>query len=218
MKKNFSLFLAFVMLVCSVSAQDSPENNLSVSPTIEAAGSFNLALYNNSLKKSLNIQRSILYSGGILLGVDFKQPHGVFSLQTGVVISNNDFLYNYYGEKKFRSLFLNVPFVFGYAYRINDKFSVSASAGLVMKNLLKYDLSVTLNPPVEVQNRNIYGVYAALGFWYHASTYFVLRVEPFFEYFWKDYISASGSNIVANMSAPVIGIRFALKFNLVKMN
>lgn len=216
--KKLSLLLAFVVLAYSVSAQDSPEKKYTVSPTIEAAGSFNLALYNKSLKKSLNIQRRVLYSGGILLGVDFKQSHGVFLLQTGVVISNNDFLYNYYGEKKFHSLFLNVPVIFGYAYRINDKFSVSASAGLVMKNLLKYDLSVTMSPPVKVQNRNIYGVYAAVGFWYHASPHFVLRVEPFFEYFWKDYVSAVGSNIVENMSAPVIGIRFALKCNLLKMD
>lgn len=216
--RKFLFLLVFALLVSSVSAQDNPTKKLIVSPTIEAAGSFNLGLYNKSIRNSLQVQRSVLYSGGVLLGVDFQPSHGIFMLQVGVMVSNNDYTYNYNGDKKFSSLFLDVPIVFGYAYRINKNFSVSASAGVVIRNLLKYDLSVKFNPPIEMNEKTIEGIYGSVGFFYHATPHLILRIDPFFEYYWKQYSSSGRAEFAKSMSSPVIGLKFALKINLLKIN
>ena len=211
MKKTLLLLLCVVCLL-SVSAQEKKmQKEYAVSPTIEASGSFNFSIYNKNDVKAIGIQRKIMYSAGILLGCDFKLPHGVFKLQYGFNISNHDFNYGgCYHTLTFKSLALDMPTIFGYAYRINNNYSVSFSGGYVTKYIFKFS-----NGFQEGKDKlYAYGMHGAIGFCYHASPHFTLRVEPFFEYFWM-HPSYYGS--LDYMVPVIIGLRMALKFNILNL-
>jgi hypothetical protein len=210
--KKILLLLLCVVCVLSVSAQEKKmQREYAVSPTIEASGSFNFAIYHKNDVKAIGIQRKLLGSAGLLLGCDFQLPHGVLMLQYGFLISNNDFSYGGYSHKlTFKSLALDMPLVLGYALRLNKNYSLSFSGGYVTKTIFKYDNGLRNS------NDHLYafGLYSAIGFCYHASPHFALRVEPFFEYFWMmpDYHAQ-----LDYMAPAIIGLRMALKFNILKL-
>ena len=158
MKKILLLLLCVVCLL-SVSAQEKiMQKEYAVSPTIEASGSFNFAIYHKNDVNAYKIQRRMMYSAGILLGCDFQLPHGVFMLQYGFLISNNDFHYN--NRFVFKSLALDMPTIFGYAYRINNNYSLAFSGGYVTKYIFKFSNGLT-----EGKDKFFaYGIYGAIGF------------------------------------------------------
>lgn len=208
MKKTLLLLLC-VMCLFSVSAQEKKmQKEYAVSPTIEASGSFNFAIYHKNDIIDYGIQRKLLYSAGVLVGLDWKLPHGVLMFQYGFLISNNDF---HYGNRfTFKSLALDMPAILGYAYRINNNYSLAFSGGYVTKYIFKFSNGY------EQGKENIYafGIYGALGFCYHASPRFALRVEPFFEYFWMNRAYYSS---IDYMAPAIVGLRMALKFNILNL-
>lgn len=208
--KKILLLLFCVSCVFSVSAQKSTQREYAVSPTIEVAGSFNFAIYHKNVVTDYGIQRKVLYSAGGLLGFDWGLPHGTFLFQYGFLISNNDFNYNNSYGLVFKSLALDMPCVIGYAYRINDNYSVSFSGGYVTKYIFKFNDGHTQNK----DKLFAYGMYGAIGFCYHASPHFTLRVEPFFEYFW---MSQAHHDIYDCMAPAIIGLKMGLKYNILKM-
>lgn len=208
MKKTILLLLCVVCLL-SVSAQEKKmQKEYAVSPTIEASGSFNFGIYHKNDIIDYGIQRKLLYSAGVLVGFDWKLPHGVLMFQYGFLISNNDF--NYGNRLTFKSLALDMPTILGYAYRINNNYSLAFSGGYVTKYIFKF------NNGLEDGTDKIYsfGIYGALGFCYHASPRFVLRVEPFFEYFW---MSRAYYSSIDYMAPAIVGLRMALKFNILNL-
>lgn len=220
MRRTSFVFTALLLLFCltatwPVSAQDKgkgkEKKTYIASPTIEASGSFNFGIYNKNDVKAIGITRKLLGSAGLFLGCDFKMPHGILMLQYGFLISNNNFIYGDYGKRLvFNSLALDMPFVVGYALRLSNNYSLSFSGGYVTKNIFKYDLGfVEGHKPI-----NAFGLYGAIGFCYHASPNFALRVEPFFEYFWMtpDYYGQ-----LDYMAPAIIGLRMALKYNILRL-
>ena len=211
------LFLICIACLLSVSAQEKNKKEYVISPTIEASGSFNLAIYSKTNKAEMT--KKLLYSAGALFGIDCAQKHGTLLFQTGLLVSNNDYSYN---SVAFKSICLDVPFIIGYAYHINDTYSLSFSAGYIIKNLVKYDIGYgwtgqTWSEPIE--GRLIHGIYGAIGFAYRASPHFTLRIEPFFEYFFhgNNTQQFQGGFFAENMAAPIIGLRMGLKYNILKM-
>lgn len=212
------LFLACIVYALSVSAQDSIKKKPVVSPTIEASGSFNLAIYSKTNKTEMT--KKLLYSAGVLLGIDCAQKHGTLMFQTGLLVSNNDYTYDRW---TFKSICLDVPFIIGYAYHFNNTYSMSFSAGYIIKNLVKYDIGHSWTDDVfsePIEGRQIHGIYGAIGFGYRASPHFMLRIEPFFEYFFQgnNTHQFQGGFFAENMAVPIIGLRMALKYNILKMN
>ncbi len=209
MKKSL-LLLFCVSCLLSVSAQEKTQKEYAVSPTIEISGSFNIAIYNKNDVKVYGIQRRLMYSAGAILGFDWKLQHGIFMFQYGFLISNNDFFYGNRDGLTFTSLALDMPLIVGYAYRLNDKYSLSFSGGYVTKYIFKFSNGLIRNK----DKLYALGMYGAIGFCYHASPHFALRVEPFFEYFWMtpDYHGSYDY-----MAPAIIGLRMALKFNILKL-
>lgn len=216
MRKSLLLLLS-VLISLSVNAQEKSKK-LVVSPTIELGTGFNMAIYNKSFKQSWNLERSILCHGELLFGVDFKMAHGDIMLQTGIGINNHDFSYkSTFGDYTLKSLYLDVPTIIGYGIRVGKGVSIFFSGGVVVKNLIKYDFGYQSSPPVEVKKKTVSGLYGAFGIGYRASPNFTFRIEPFFEYFWHGYKSTVAFEAVEYLSAPIIGIRLALMFNVLKM-
>ena len=212
------LVLLCVVCILSVSAQEKKtQKEYAISPTIEATGSFNTALYNKEIKNSYDMQKKVLYTVGALFGFDYALPHGALMFQTGILVGNNDYVYGA-GRWMFKAISLDIPFIIGYAYRINSNYSISFSAGYVMKNLVKNTIAYNygLNDPFPKKLNH--GIYGAIGFAYQASPLLTLRVEPFFEYIFKRETTVQEFNLFAeNISAPIIGLRIALKFNILKL-
>lgn len=207
MKKILPLLFC-VTFVLSVSAQEKQQKEYTISPTIEASGSFNIGIYHKSDIKTYGIQRKLMYSAGVLLGIDFKLSNGVFMFQYGFLISNNDF---HYGNRfTFKSLALDMPTILGYAYRINNNYSLAFSGGYVTKYIFKFSNGYQQGK----DDFYAFGIYGAIGFCYHASPHFALRVEPFFEYFWmnRSYYSSLDYMVPA-----IVGLRMALKFDILKL-
>ena len=206
--KKILLLLFCIACTISVSAQEKQQKEYAISPTIEASGSFNFAIYHKNDVTAYGIQRKLMYSAGVLVGLDWKLPNGVLMFQYGFLISNNDF---HYGNRfTFKSLALDMPTILGYAYRINNNYSLAFSGGYVTKYIFKFSDGVHQS----TDEIFAYGIYGAIGFCYHASPRFALRVEPFFEYFWmhRSYYSAYDY-----MAPAIVGLRMALKFNILKL-
>ena len=207
MKKILLLLLYFACAI-SVSAQEKQQKEYAVSPTIEASGSFNFALYHKKDVTEYGIQRKLMYSAGVLVGLDWKLPHGVLMFQYGFLISNNDFHYD--NRFTFKSLALDMPAILGYAYRINNNYSLAFSGGYVTKYIFKFSDGYGLGK----DDIYAFGIYGAIGFCYHASPHFALRVEPFFEYFW---MNRSYNSYRDCMAPAIVGLRMALKFDILKL-
>ncbi len=216
MRQKSFVFTALLLLFClttiqPVSAQEKEKKTYFASPTIEASGSFNFAIYNKNDVKAIGITRKLLGSAGLFLGCDMKMPHGILMLQYGFLISNNNFIYgDNFQRLAFNSLALDMPLVVGYALRLSNSYSLSFSGGYVTKNIFKYDLGfIEGHKPIYA-----FGMYGAIGFCYHASPNFTLRVEPFFEYFWMtpDYYGQ-----LDYMAPAIVGLRMALKYNILKL-
>ena len=72
----------------------------------------------------------------------------------------------------------------------------------------------------DITNKTMHGITAAVGFSYVASPNFSFRVEPEFEYFWWKYRTFSSNEsynkLCDCLSSPMIGLRFTLKYNILK--
>lgn len=226
MKNVFKKFLLVSVAVCCILtgyAQDSPKDKTILSPTIEVTGGANFPLYRQSAKKNMNISGKLQYAIGLQVGLDIVRPHGIFAVHTGAIVNSHDFSTNYKApfstNLDFRSVFVNIPFVFSYHYRINPKFLISVSTGYIVKQLAHYKMSYSI-PGFDITNKTMHGITAAVGFSYIASPHFSLRVEPVFEYFWWKY-SKFPTNETYNklcncLSSPMLGLRFTLKCNILK--
>ena len=233
-KKNLLVLIAICCIVTSY-AQDKAIKKTFISPTIEVTGGANFPLYKQSIKQDLNINRKLQYAVGLQLGMDIAHKRSIFSFQTGAAIVNSHNFSttnsrNIYelpdnsfiiipSNFEFRSVFVNIPFIFSYHYRVKPKFIISVSAGYIVKQLAHYKISYSI-PGFDITNKTMHGISAAIGFSYVASPHFSLRVEPVFEYFWwkydknlpKDYMN----NFLYAISSPMLGLRFTLKYNILK--
>ena len=224
-KKTLLILIAFCCIATSY-AQDKAKKKTFISPTIEVTGGANFPLYKRSIKQDLNINRKLQYAVGLQVGMDIAHKNNIFSIQTGAAIvnshdfslSSNSFIV-IPSNFEFRSVFVNIPFIFGYHYRVNKKFMISASTGYIVKQLVQYKMSYNM-PGFDITNKTMHGISAAIGFSYVASPHFSLRVEPVFEYFWwkydknlpKDYMY----KFLDAISSPMLGLRFTLKYNILK--
>lgn len=226
MKNAFKKVILVSIAVCCIVtsyAQDSQKDKTILSPTIEVTGGTNLPLYRQSAKKDLNIGLKLQYAIGLQVGLDIVRPHGIFAVQTGAIVNSHDFSTNnrsaFSTNLDFRSVFVNIPFIFSYHYRVNDKFMINASVGYIVKQLAQYKMSYSI-PGFDITNKTMHGITAAVGFSYVASPHFSFRVEPVFEYFWWKYSTSSTNedyNKLCNcLSAPMFGLRFTLKYNILK--
>lgn len=224
-KKTLLILIAFCCIATSY-AQDKAKKKTFISPTIEVTGGANFPLYKRSIKQDLNINRKLQYAVGLQVGMDIAHKNNIFSIQTGAAIvnshdfslSSNSFIV-IPSNFEFCSVFVNIPFIFGYHYRVNKKFMISASTGYIVKQLVQYKMSYNM-PGFDITNKTMHGISAAIGFSYVASPHFSLRVEPVFEYFWwkydknlpKDYMY----KFLDAISSPMLGLRFTLKYNILK--
>lgn len=226
MKNAFKKVILVSIAVCCIVtsyAQDSLHKKTIVSPTIEVTGRANLPLYRQSAKKDLNIGMKLQYAIGLQVGLDIVRPHGIFAVQTGAIVNSHDFSTNnksaFSTNLDFRSVFVNIPFIFSYHYRVNPKFMISVSTGYIVKQLVHYKMSYSI-PGFDITNKTMHGITAAVGFSYIASPNFSFRVEPVFEYFWWKYDTFSSNesyNKLCNcLSSPMLGLRFTLKCNILK--
>ena len=221
-KKALLVSIAICCLVTSY-AQDSLHKKTILSPTIEVTGGANLPLYRQSAKKDLNIGMKLQYAIGLQVGLDIVRPHGIFAVQTGAIVNSHDFSTNnrsaFSTNLDFRSVFVNIPFIFSYHYRVTDKFMINASVGYIVKQLAQYKMSYSI-PGFDITNKTMHGITAAVGFSYVASPHFSLRVEPVFEYFWWKYDKNLSKEyqykLLDAISSPMIGLRFTLKYNILK--
>ena len=226
MKRPFKPILLILIAVCCIVtsyAQESQKDKTILSPTIEVTGGANLPLYRQSVKKDLNVGMKLQYAIGLQVGLDIVRPHGIFAFQTGAIVNSHDFSTNnrsaYSTNLDFRSVFVNIPFIFGYHYRVNDKFMINASVGYIVKQLAQYKMSYNI-PGFDITNKTMHGITAAVGFSYVASPNFSFRVEPVFEYFWWKYRTFSSNEsynkLCDCLSSPMLGLRFTLKCNILK--
>lgn len=222
-KKALLVSIAICCLVTSY-AQDKTQRETFISPTIEVTGGANLPLYKRSIKQDLDINMKLQYAVGLQVGMDIAHKSHIFALQTGAAIVNShDFSTNnasvYSRNLDFRSIFVNIPFIFSYYYRVNPKFMISVSTGYIVKQLANYKLSYNI-PGFDITNKTIHGITAAIGFSYVASPHFSLRAEPVFEYFWWKYDKNMSKDyqykFLDAISSPMIGLRFTLKCNILK--
>lgn len=237
MKNAFRKTLLVSIAVCCIVtsyAQDSLRNKPILSPTIEITGGPNFPLYKKSARQDLNINRKLQYAVGLQLGMDIAYKRNIFSIQMGAIVNSNDFSttnsYHLYEPSndfyiiipnncEYHFVFVNIPFTFGYHYRVNNKFMISVSTGYIIKQLAHYKMSYTI-PGFDIRNKTMHGISAAVGFSYVASPHFSLRIEPVFEYFWWKYpVNLSGEyrdKIFDCFSSSMIGLRFTLKCNILK--
>lgn len=226
MKNAFKKALLVSIAICCIVtsyAQDSKKNKTRLSPTIEVTGGANLPLYKQATKNYMNIGLKLQYAIGLQVGLDIVRPHGIFAFHTGAIVNSHDFSSNYNApfstNLDFRSVFVNIPFVFSYHYRINQKFMISVSTGYIVKQLAQYKMSFSI-PGFDITNKTMHGITAAVGFSYIASPHFSLRVEPVFEYFWWKYDKNLSKEyqykLLDAISSPMIGLRFTLKYNILK--
>lgn len=233
-KKSLLILIAFCYIATSY-AQDKAKKQTFISPTIEVTGGANFPLYKQSIKQDLNINRKLQYVVGLQVGMDIAHKWSIFSIQTGAAIVNShDFsttsssrLYELPDNSfiiipsnfEFRSVFVNIPFIFSYHYRVKPKFMISVSAGYIVKQMVQYKMSYYV-PGFDITNKTMHGISAAIGFSYVASPHFSLRVEPVFEYFWWKYKQNSSKDymykIFEAISSPMLGLRFTLKYNILK--
>ena len=237
MKKIFKKAMLTLIAVCCIVAtyaQDSLQYKPILSPTIEVTGGPNFPLYKKSARQDLNINRKLQYAVGLQLGMDIAYKRNIFSIQMGAIVNSNDFSttnsYSLYelsnscwiiipSNCEYHFVFVNIPFTFGYHYRINKKYMISVSAGYIIKQLARYKMSHTITG-FDIRNKTMHGISASIGFSYVASPHFSLRIEPVFEYFWwKYHVNLSGEyrdKIFDCFSSPMIGLRFTLKYNILK--
>ena len=234
-QKALLVLIAFCCIATSYGQDKAKKKTTFISPTIEFTGGANFPLYKRSIKQDLNINRKLQYAVGLQVGMDIAHKSSVFSIQTGAaVVNSHDFSstnsYRLYelpdnsfivipSNFEFRSVFVNIPFIFGYHYRVNKKFMISASAGYIVKQLVQYKMSYSI-PGFDITNKTMHGISAAIGFSYVASPHFSLRVEPVFEYFWWKYDKNSSKEYQYKffdaISSPMLGLRFTLKYNILK--
>lgn len=220
----------------SIYGQDNPSEKPILSPTIEVTGGPNFPLYKESARQDLSINRKLQYAVGLQAGLDIAYKRNIFSIQMGAIVNSNDFSttedYRLFYELsnnnyiiivpkncEYHFVFVNIPFTFGYHYRINKKYMISVSTGYIIKQLAHYKMSYNI-PGFDIRNKTMHGISAAIGFSYVASPHFSLRIEPVFEYFWWKYpVNISGEyrdKIFDCFSSPMLGLRFTLKYNILK--
>lgn len=227
--RQLALSLVFLLLCISLSAQDSIPKKRLLTPTIEISGGTGIALYNKEFKTDYHVQQDLLYATDLLVGLDFVEPYGTLSIQSGIILDNHDFAFKYYysfWEERVESshaLFLNVPLSISYNHFIKENIAISASGTILFRKLIQYNCSSPCLSNVDLKskdNRLTYGCSVAFGIQYHFSSHFSLHPQLYFAYYWGTNALERGNILSQDLAkisqSPIIGLKIGIKYNILK--
>ncbi|MBP5649603.1 MAG: hypothetical protein J6X01_00820 [Bacteroidales bacterium] len=230
MLKQLILLLITMGFCISLLAQESVQKRWMFSPTVEFSGGTGIALYNKEAKKSYQLQQDLLYVTDLLVGIDFIEPRGTLSVQTGVTLDNHDFSFKHYysfweeRNELSHSLFLNVPLSVGYSHFLKEDIALSFTGGLLFRKLVQYNSSSPYISSIDLKSKGnglTYGVNVALGFHYYFSPNFSLHPQLYFTYCWGtqkaiDCPTYTMQDLIHISASPVIGLKLGIKYTVFK--
>ncbi|MBO2526276.1 MAG: hypothetical protein CW341_11390 [Bacteroidetes bacterium] len=230
MLKQLILLLITMGFCISLSAQDSVQKKRLFSPTVEFSGGTGIALYNKEEKKSYQLQQDLLYITDLLVGIDFIEPHGTLSVQTGITLDNHDFSFKHYysfweeRNELSHALFLNVPLCISYSHFLKEDISLSFTGSLLFRKLLQYNSSSPYIPGIDLKSKGnglTYGINVALGFHYYFSPKFSLHPQLFFTCYWGtqkaiDCPTYTMQDLIHVSASPVFGLKLGIKYTVFK--
>ena len=222
--KQLVLFQMIFSFCVSLQAQDSIQKKRILTPTIEISGGTGIALYNKDDKTAYKVQQDLLYATDFLVGLDFVEPHGNLSVQTGIILDNHDFsfTYNYEGTESCHVLFLSVPLSLGYHHLLKENILFSVSGSLLFRNFVQYEYSCSsfCTPRFNLKNKEnglTYGVSIAIGIHYYFAPHFSLHPQLYFAYNWgTNAIDSPFKDLLHISTSPIIGIKIGIKYNILK--
>mgnify|MGYP002522614397 CR=1 FL=1 len=228
--KQLVLFQMIFSFCFSLQAQDSIQKKRLLTPTIEISGGTGIALYNKDFKTGYHVQQDLLYATDLLVGLDFVEPYGTLSIQSGIILDNHDFAFKYYysfWEERVESshaLFLNVPLSISYNHFIKENIAISASGTILFRKLIQYNCSSPCLSNVDLKskdNRLTYGCSVAFGIQYHFSSHFSLHPQLYFAYYWGTNALERGNILSQDLAkisqSPIIGLKIGIKYNILRI-
>lgn len=228
--RQIVLFLMILSFCVSLQAQDSIQKKRLLTPTIEVSGGTSIALYNKEFKTLYHVQQDLLYVTDLLVGLDFAEPYGTLSVQSGVILDHHDFSFkNFYSFWEDRNelshaFFLNVPLSISYNHFLKEDFSLSFSGSMLFRKLIRYNCSSPYISSIDLKskgNKLTYGVSIAFGCHYYFSPNFSLHPQLFFAYYWGtntiECTNYTMQDLICLSASPVIGLKIGIKYNILKM-
>lgn len=135
--KKWLLLTMVVTTYCSVSSQILTEPlGLTISPFAGASSSvYSKDFYWDEVYKSA----AIGVSGGVLCGMEMKEPHGALVLNVGIQYDYNNYI-NGRTDQRFVEHYVGAPFSIGYRYDFNDMMSLGLHLGALPRMMFDYDI------------------------------------------------------------------------------